>query len=100
MATAQFVDDAALSLENAAAVLGVTSERVLAWMVDNDWLVMNDMSYDVVPGQVEAGHLSARNGSVRVTQDGMRILHREIKPQTRRTAAGRSGIADQDAPPF
>ncbi len=103
MATAQFIDDSALSLESAAAVLGVSSDRVLAWMVDNDWLVMGDTSYDVVQNQIEAGHLSNRHGSVRVTVEGMQILHREIKPQTRRPApriAGGDANPGQNAPPF
>jgi hypothetical protein len=96
--TAKHIDDSSLSLESAAAALGVSVDRVLRWMENSEWLVLGDTSYDVVQGQLESGNLSARAGGVRVTQQGMETLRREIKPRSRKELVAVGD--DQDTPPF
>ena len=67
-------DDQLLSVERAAEAIGVSAKRLMAWMVDNEWLVMGDTSYDVIWDQVDvSGNLAVKNG-VKVTPKGMLYL--------------------------
>ena len=72
------MDDQLLSLEAAASALGVSHNRLMNWLENNEWMVIGDTSYDVVWCQVEAGNLAARNGGVRVTPKGISVIRRDI----------------------
>lgn len=98
--TAKYIDDSSLSLDSAAAALGVSVERLLRWMEDNEWLTLGDTSYDVVPGQLEAGNLASRAGGVRVTQQGMDILRQHVKSPRRYAVVPSTGLDDHEGFPF
>ena len=75
----RLVPDELLSIEAAAAALGISHNRLLNWMENNEWLFIGDTSFDVVWGQVEAGNLAvAKSGGVKITAQGMSEIHKRF----------------------
>ncbi len=95
------IDEQLLTIEKAAESLGLSTKRLLAWMVDNDWLVMGDMSYDVIQSQVSVdGNLAVKNG-VRITSKGMQSLRIALNPTIEYAASRKaSDPIDHEEVPF
>lgn len=89
------VDDGSVSLDAAASSLGITHKRLMTWLENNEWMVIGDTSYDVVWGQVEAGNLAVKHGSVRITPQGMTAIRADFV-----TVAGGPSRNDTSEIPF
>ena len=82
------------TLDDAAQSLGISLTRLLGWCDDNEWLMIGDSSYDVVIGQVEAGNLSVKRGTVRVTSQGMSVLFERFRKRADAVDSSRFGTGD------
>ena len=74
----QEMPDELLSIIDAAFAAGIHLDRLRNWMENEEWLTIQDSSWDVVESAVEQGFLKRTRGGVFVTALGMERIRADF----------------------